>query len=81
MLRPAYRACRWETQDEANRGWVARLLPLLEVHATKVAKRLAELYEKPLDGLPIRTDMVEMETVDRYGSGIAPRPMEGARVR
>ncbi|MFQ5528267.1 MAG: hypothetical protein ACE5GX_18685 [Thermoanaerobaculia bacterium] len=56
---PAYRACRWESQNEANRGWVARLLPLLEIHQTDVARRLAELYEKPLDGLPIRTDMVE----------------------
>lgn len=56
---PAYRACRWRRQDEENRAWVARLLPLLEAHEQTLAEGLADLYGEPLDGLPIRTDMVE----------------------
>ena len=56
---PAYDACRWPAQDASNRRWVAQLLPLLEAHEEAISRRLAELYEQPLGGLPMRVDVVE----------------------
>lgn len=56
---PAYRACRWKTQDEENRAWVEQVVPLVEAHGDAIAGRLGTLYEKPLSGLPLRTDIVE----------------------
>lgn len=56
---PAYRACRWERQHEENRGWVERSIPLVETHELEISRRLADLYGEPLDGLPLRVDLVE----------------------
>lgn len=56
---PAYRTCRWQAQDAANRDWVQRSLAIIEEHGDEIAGRLAELYEEPLDGLPLRSDVVE----------------------
>ena len=63
---PAYRACRWPTQDAANRRWVEQLVPLLAAHGEAVARRLAALYQRPLGGLPMRVDV--METVNWSGA-------------
>ena len=75
---PAYRACRWQRQDEENRGWIGRLIPLLESHELEIAERLAELYEKPLAGLPIRTDLVE--TVSWSGAHTIYLTPEGGHI-
>ncbi len=56
---PAYRACRWQAQDAANRGWVERSLAIIAERGDEIAGRRAELYQEPLDGLPLRTDVVE----------------------
>jgi hypothetical protein len=56
---PAYEACRWSAQDGENRRWIDALVPLLSVHEKAVSLRLADLYEQPLAGLPIRVDVVE----------------------
>jgi hypothetical protein len=50
---------RWETQDANNRSWIEALVAQLKVHEEAVSRRLAELYERPLGGLPIRVDVVE----------------------
>lgn len=41
---PAFRACRWEDQDAANRRWIAELRPRLERHAGNVSSRLEKLF-------------------------------------
>ena len=56
---PVYEACRWTTQDAENRRWIEELVALLRVHEKAVSLRLADLYKKPLAGLPIRVDVVE----------------------
>ncbi len=40
----AYRACRWQMQDEKNRQWLQQLVPQLEEHEQGIAARLATLY-------------------------------------
>ena len=57
---PAYRACRWNAQDEKNRRWIAELGPQLAAHERKIATRLEELYQKRWGGLPIPVDVVEV---------------------
>jgi len=56
---PAYEACRWDTQDVGNRRWIEALVAQLSVHEATVSRKLADLYDKPLGGLPIRVDVVE----------------------
>ena len=56
---PAYEACRWDTQDVRNRRWIETLVAQLRVHEKAISRRLADLYDKPLGGLPIRVDVVE----------------------
>ncbi len=75
---PAYRACRWPAQDAANRGWVERSLAIIEEHEDAIAGRLAELYEEPLDGLPLRTDVVE--TVGRTSANTIYLSPEGGHI-
>jgi hypothetical protein len=55
---PAYRACRWPSQDAENRRWIDDLLPRLAAHDKAIAPRLAELYQTPWHGLPIQVDLV-----------------------
>lgn len=55
---PAYRACRWATQDAENRRWVDNLKPRLAAHGPAIARRLEQLYQTPLHGLPIGVDIV-----------------------
>lgn len=55
---PAYEACRWVAQDAENRRWVDRLKPRLAAHGSAIARRLEQLYQTPLHGLPIRVDVV-----------------------
>jgi len=64
--RPAYVACRWETRDAENRGWIEAIGDLLVAHENAIATRLEQLYDKPWDGLPIRVDVVE--TVNEQGA-------------
>ena len=66
---PAYRACRWAAQDEANRRWIDGAKALLAVHEEKVASRLERLYQKQWTGLPIVVDIVE--TVSWSGANTA----------
>ncbi|HUO86024.1 MAG TPA: hypothetical protein VM617_01430 [Thermoanaerobaculia bacterium] len=63
---PAYAACRWPEQDRANRRWIEELLPRLAVHAEHLAPRLAEVFGRPWQGLPLRVDVVE--TADWAGA-------------
>ena len=63
---PAYAACRWPEQDGANRRWIDELLPRLAVHAERLAPRLAEVFGRPWEGLPLRVDVVE--TANRSGA-------------
>jgi hypothetical protein len=63
---PAYRACRWPAQDEANRRWIDAVKPSLSAHEATAAARLAQLYGKPWGGLPIPVDVVQ--TVDWSGA-------------
>jgi len=56
---PAYRACKWSTQDAANRAWVGRLEPLLRTHANGVAEQLPKLFQTAWRNLPFRVDVVD----------------------
>ena len=63
---PAYRACRWPAQDQANRRWIAELEPRLAVHEAVLAERIQALYRKRWPKLPLLVDVVE--TVDWSGA-------------
>ena len=55
---PAFRACRWKTDDEANHRFIDRLRPRLERHEETIAARLETLYGKRFEGLPVPVDVV-----------------------
>lgn len=55
---PAYESCRWAAQDRENRRWIEQLLPLLAAHGEAIGRRLDELYQTPLHGLPLPVDVV-----------------------
>ena len=55
---PAYRACRWVEQDEANRRWIAELAGRLERHAEAIRQRLETFYRGGWRSLPITVDVV-----------------------
>lgn len=55
---PAWRACRWEEQDAANRRWIAELVPRLERHADTVGRRLEKLFGAAWRRRPITVDVV-----------------------
>ena len=63
---PAYRACRWASQNEKNRRWIGELQPRLAANEQKIGPRLEELYRKKWTGLPIPVDVVQ--TVDWSGA-------------
>lgn len=63
---PAYKSCRWSTQDAKNRHFIEEAKALLAVDEQKVAARLEQLYQRKWDALPIPVDIVE--TVDWSGA-------------
>lgn len=69
---PAYAACHWSLQDSKNRRWVDALKPLLSAHEAAMSKRLAELYQTPWHGLPIRVDLVSTAPPVGANTIIAP---------
>jgi len=56
---PAYRQCRWPSQDAVNRRWIDRVKTLLAAHETTLGKELPALFKVPWAGLPFRVDVVE----------------------
>ena len=76
---PAYEACRWATRDAENRSWIAEVVAQLTVHEEAIALKLAKLYEKPLDGLPIRVDV--METVNWSGATTIMLDPDGGHIQ
>lgn len=56
---PAWRACRWEEQDVANRRWIAELGPRLDRHADAIGARLEKLFGVAWRRRPIAVDLVE----------------------
>lgn len=75
---PAYRACRWTAQNDANRRWVAATLPALTAHERAVGERLGRLYEKTWRGLPLPVDVVQ--TVDWSGANTIFRDPDGGHI-
>jgi hypothetical protein len=55
---PAWRACRWQEQDAANRRWIAELKPRLDRHADTVGPRLEKLFGRAWRRRPIPVDVV-----------------------
>jgi hypothetical protein len=55
---PAYRRCRWEKQDAANRAWIAHVEGLLRQHERGLGDQLPLLFQSPWAGLPFRVDVV-----------------------
>jgi len=66
---PAYRACRWNAQDEQNRKWIEELRPRLAADEARTAERLEELYRTKWKKLPLLLDVVQ--TVDWSGANTA----------
>jgi hypothetical protein len=75
---PAYRACRWAAQDEANRRWLAEIKARLATYEPKIAPRLEQLYRKQWTALPIAVDVVE--TVDWSGANSILRDPAGGHI-
>lgn len=75
---PAYEACRWPAQDAKNRRWIEKLKPQLDALEAKIARRLADLYQKPWGGLPIPVDVVE--TVNWSGANSILRSPAGGHL-
>jgi len=63
---PAYKACRWPAQDEANRKWIEAAKAQLAADEQKVGARVQALYQKKWTALPIPVDIVQ--TVDFSGA-------------
>jgi hypothetical protein len=75
---PAYRACRWPAQDRENRRWIDELAPRLAQHEEAIARRMAEVYATPWQGLPFRYDVVA--TADPTGAHTINLDPPGAHV-
>lgn len=75
---PAYRACRWEAQDAANRRWIAAVLPLLEEHGAEVARRVTAAAEAEWRQLPIPVDVVRVG--GRHGADTVGWPATHVRI-
>ncbi len=71
---PAYRACWWSKDDEANRRWINALHTMLLEVGEEIATRLAEAYQTPWKTSRIPVDMVPY--VSRQGAHTA-RPDRG----
>jgi hypothetical protein len=56
---PAYKTCRWASQDESNRRWIEELKPRLAADEERTASRVQQLYKKRWPKLPILVDVVE----------------------
>lgn len=75
---PAYRACRWEAQDAANRRWIAAVLPLLEEYGADVARRVTAAAEAEWRKLPIPVDVVRVG--GRHGADTVGWPATHVRI-
>jgi len=75
---PAYAACRWAAQDEANRRWIAELATQLAAEEAKVGPRLEQLYQQTWNGLPIPVDVVQ--TVSWSGANSIFRDSGGGHI-
>jgi hypothetical protein len=56
---PAYKACRWATQDDSNRRFIADMKPRLAADEKRLAARLEQLYQTTWKRLPMLVDVVE----------------------
>jgi len=54
---PVYRARIWPEQDRANRGWIARVSPLVISQGVAISERLAEIYQARWPRQKIRVDV------------------------
>jgi hypothetical protein len=75
---PAYKACRWDAQDEKNRRWIEGLKSRLATDERRAVPRLEQLYQKRWKGLPIPVDVVE--TVDWSGANSILRGSGGGHI-
>jgi len=75
---PAYKACRWATQDEKNRQWIEELRSRLAADEPRIALRLEQLYRKRWSGLPIPVDIVD--TVNWSGANSIFRDPAGGHL-
>lgn len=57
--RPAFLACRWKQQDQANRRWIDEVAALLHDYEKTIAARLSELYQQSWIESPVVIDVVE----------------------
>lgn len=55
---PAYTACRWSAQESANRRWIDGLTTQLARHESKIAARLADLYQQAWPDQHLIVDVV-----------------------
>jgi hypothetical protein len=54
---PVYRARIWPEHDRANRGWIARVSPLVISQGVVISERLAEIYQARWPRQRIRVDV------------------------
>jgi hypothetical protein len=54
---PVYRAHRWAADDRTNRGWIARVAPLVREQGVGLSHRLSDVYETRWPAEKIRVDV------------------------
>ena len=69
---PAYEACRWSAQDEANRRWIAEVVALLGRYESRIGQALSRLYQTPWPKRRLDYDVVQ--TVSWSGANSAFPP-------
>ena len=55
---PVYRAHWWPQQDQANRDWIARVVPRIEKMGVELSGQLADVYQTPWPAQRLRVDVV-----------------------
>ncbi len=54
---PVYRETLWNSDDSANRAWIAMVAPLVDKHSPTLTPRLAKWYQTPWPVGPYRVDV------------------------
>jgi hypothetical protein len=71
---PAYRRCRWPSQDARNRRWIEQVRTLLTTYERPLGERLPRLFATPWTRLPFRVDVVNVASFSGADSAAGGEP-------